>query len=163
MLHDKAGKEPIVNSEMIFVLNDLSKVINEHYGYVAQVGSNFGEPVINSGPCGPFANVFYDAWNKRFPEKVTICFVMEISNNECHHVLIRLPNGMLFDGGNGVHDESFYDERYKIEEMKIYNYQLLDERSYGLNRTYPRFCPNFNIEELKQIISTYLDKMANND
>ena len=38
-------------------------------------GSNFGEPVINSGPCGPFANVFFEEWNKRFTDKVIILCV----------------------------------------------------------------------------------------
>lgn len=142
-------------------LNELSKAVNQHYGYVKLEGSNYGEPVINSGPCGPFANLFFQEWNKRFSEKVIISFVMDINNNECHHVLIRLPNGLLYDGGNGVHDENHYDTRFKIEDMKVYDYQLLDERSYGLNRTYPRFCPDFNLDELKTLIVKYLNEISN--
>lgn len=147
-----------MKNEVIQVLNDLSKAINERYGYVILEGSNFGEPVINSGPCGPFANVFFEEWNKRFAEKVIISFVMDTTKGECHHVMCRLPDGLLYDGGTGVHDESYYDTKFKIEDMKIYNCQLLDERSYGLERTYPRFCPNFNLSELRILIVKYLDK-----
>ncbi|MBS0288337.1 MAG: hypothetical protein JSR17_13655 [Proteobacteria bacterium] len=148
-----------MKNEIIQGLNELSEAINAHYGYVKLAGSNFGEPVINSGPCGPFANVFFHEWNKRFSEKVTISFVMDTTNGECHHVLIRLPNGLLYDGGTGVHDESYYDARFKIEDMKVYDYQLLDERAYGLNRTYPRFCPDFKLQELLELIVAHLDKI----
>lgn len=40
------------------ILNALSNEINQLYGYVTIPGDNFGEPAINSGPCGPFANTF---------------------------------------------------------------------------------------------------------
>ena len=39
-------------------LSELSGEINKLYGYVKIAGDNFGEPAINSGPCGPFANAF---------------------------------------------------------------------------------------------------------
>ena len=39
------------------ILNALSDEVNQLYGYVKIPGDNFGEPAINSGPCGPFANV----------------------------------------------------------------------------------------------------------
>jgi hypothetical protein len=110
-----------MKNEITQILNELSQAINAYYGYVTLEGSNYGEPAINSGPCGPFANV------------------------------------LLYDGGVGVHDENYYDSRFKIEDMKVYDYQLLDQRSYGLNRAYPRFCPNFNLDELKTLIIKYLD------
>lgn len=147
-----------MKNEIIQILNKLSDAINKHYGYVNVEGSNFGEPVINSGPCGPFAHTFYHEWNKRFEQKVIISFVMEIAINDCYHVLIRLPNGQLYDGGIGVHDESHYDVQFKIEDMKAYDLTLLDERSHGLDRAYPRFCPNFNITELRDLIEQYLDE-----
>lgn len=147
-----------MKNEVILILNKLSNEINKRYGYVNVEGSNFGEPVINSGPCGPFANVFFHEWNKRFDEKVTISFIMEIANNDCYHVLIRLPNSKLYDGGIGVHDESHYDGRFKIEDMQVYDLKLLDERSHGLDRQYPRFCPNFNITELRTVIEQHLAK-----
>lgn len=53
-------------------LNKLSKEINSLYGYVKVKGENFCEPTINSGPCSPFAKVFYDCWNQRFDQKVNI-------------------------------------------------------------------------------------------
>lgn len=143
--------------EVTLVLNELSQAINQYYGYVTQEGENLGEPVINSGPCGPFADIFFHEWNKRFSDKVTIAFIMEIAKNECYHVLIRLPNGKLYDGGIGVHDPSHYDARFNIEEMKVYDWKLLDERSYGLDRTYPRYCPHFNPAELRALIAKYLN------
>ena len=152
-----------MKNEILQILNELSQAINAHYGYVKLEGSNYGEPVINSGPCGPFANVFFHEWNKLFAEKVIICFVMDKTNGECHHVLIRLPNGLLYDGGIGVHDESHYDVRFKVEDMTVYDYQLLDQRSYGLDRTYPRFCPNFNLDVLTALIVKYLDKANAHD
>lgn len=147
-----------MKNEVIALLNKLSHEINKHYGYVKVKGPNFGEPVINSGPCGPFANAFFHEWNKRFDEKVVISFVMEILNNDCYHVLIRLPNGKLYDGGIGVHDEDNYDSRFKIEDMKVYDLGLLDKRSYGLDREYPQFCPNFKISELEWLIGQFLDE-----
>lgn len=47
-----------MNSSTYKILNHLSDTINNLYGYVKLEGSNFGEPSINSGPCGPFANAF---------------------------------------------------------------------------------------------------------
>jgi hypothetical protein len=149
-----------MKNEIMQILNELSQAINAHYGYVKLEGSNYGEPVINSGPCGPFANTFFLEWNRRFDLKVTICFIMEIAINDCYHVLIRLPNGQLYDGGIGVHDKSHYDARFKIEDMKVYDLKLLDERSHGLERAYPRFCPNFNITELRDLIEQYLDEAS---
>lgn len=148
-----------MKDEITKILNELSKAINKHYGYVQLEGSNYGEPAINSGPCGAFANVFFEEWNRRFTEKVIISFVMDTTKDECHHVVCRLPNGLLYDGGIGVHDERHYDAKFKIEDMRIYDYQLLDERSYGLERVYPRFCPNFNLNELTALIVKYLDKV----
>lgn len=53
-------------------LGELSDEINKLYGYVKIAGDNFGEPAINSGPCGPFANAFFRLWNLKFPEKVLL-------------------------------------------------------------------------------------------
>lgn len=140
-------------------LECLSKDLNALYGYVTVEGDNEGEPAINSGPCGPFANAFYHVWNQIFIDEVTIVFVMVKDSEECWHVAIRLPNGKLFDGGVGVHEESAYDERFELVEMKQYDYDLLDKHSYGLDRTYPRYCPTFSIEAVKALIQTHLQKL----
>jgi hypothetical protein len=58
-----------MNENVLKLLNKLSKEINELYGYVTIEGDNYGEPAINSGPCGPFANAFYKTWNQKFSEK----------------------------------------------------------------------------------------------
>ena len=145
------------------VLNDLSKRINELYDYVKIEGDNFGEPAINSGPCAAFANAFYHCWNKRFEKKVAIAYVMVKDSDECWHTLIQLPNGMLFDGGVGVHESTKYDGRFTLEYMVTYDLELLDQRAYGLNRDYPRYCPTFSLAVVTTLISEYLDKINSNE
>ena len=143
----------------LILLKELSKEVNKLYGFVEVPGDNFGEPSINSGPCGPFANAFYEAWNQNFSDKVNIVFIMVKNSSECWHILIRLPNGMLFDGGIGVHTEEKYRDKFEIEDMIVYDRALLEERSYGLDRIYPRYCPNFNIKTLTGLIEKFLSKI----
>lgn len=140
-------------------LNDLSREINALYGYVNVAGDNFGEPAINSGPCAPFAKVFYECWNKRFTNKVNIVFVMVKNTDECWHVLIRLPNDMLFDGGFGIHSDDKYSDKLQIMDMKLYDEDTLEKYAYGLDRKYPRYCPNFSIDAVKNIIDKHLAKI----
>jgi hypothetical protein len=149
-----------MENNWIRILNELSKEINSLYGYVEVEGDNFGEPAINSGPCGAFANAFYIAWNRRFTKKCSIVFVMVNGSDECWHVLVRLPNGRLFDGGFGVHDEKKYEKaKLRIEDMETYDLKILDERSYGLERTYPRYCPSFSIAAVSSLIERYLNEI----
>lgn len=152
-----------MHNHVLDILNDLSDEINKLYGYVTLAGDNFGDPAINSGPCGPFANAFYNIWNQKFTEKVNIAFIMVKNSDECWHVLIRLPSGMLFDGGFGVHDEDKWDkDKFIIEDMLVYDLQLLEKHSGGLNRTYPRYCPNFSIDVVINLIHKYLDLIEKN-
>lgn len=107
-------------NNVLNTLNSLSKEINKLYGYVNIAGDNFGEPAINSGPCGPFANAFYKIWNQKFTEKVNIAFIMVKNSDECWHILIRLPNGLLFDGGFGVHNEDKWNkDTFDVEDKSI--------------------------------------------
>lgn len=123
------------------LLNALSDEVNHLYGYVKLAGDNFGEPAINSGPCGPFANTFFKLWNQKFTEKVNIVFIMVKNSDECWHVLIRLPNGSFYDGGHGVHNDEMYSGKFDIEDMVKYDIALLEQRSYGLSREYPPLLP----------------------
>lgn len=141
------------------ILNDLSDEINQLYGHVEIPGDNFGEPAINSGPCGAFANAFFKLWNQKFTEKINIVFIMVKNSDECWHVLIRLPDGSLFDGGYGIHTEESYKDKFNIEDMIEYDIALLEKRSYGLNRTYPRYCPNFSISVIEDLITKYLNSI----
>lgn len=152
-----------MKDKVIQILNELSNAINNLYGYVDVKGDNFGEPSINSGPCGPFANAFYKCWNKRFNKKVSIIFVMVKNSEECWHVLIRLPNGLLFDGGYGVHNEQKWNDVYDIEDMKSYDLALLNKRSHGLEREYPRYCSNFSLAAVTSLIENYLEKINDDD
>ena len=155
-------KQIKITEKVLYKLGVLSNTINQRYGYVTRAGDNFGEPVINSGPCGPFANEFYKAWNSRFSDAVKIVFIMQDKPKECYHVAILLPNHFLYDGGIGVHSQQLYlDKNLDIDVMETYDYQQLDNHSYGLNRTYPRYCPDFDLQELAKTIQASLDVLYN--
>ncbi|STX50946.1 Uncharacterised protein [Legionella busanensis] len=136
-----------MDAEQTKILNDLKNDVNQLLGF------HEGTPRINYGPCGVFAKLFFDAWNSRFKEKVHIVFVMVASKEECWHIAIRLPTGELYDGGIGIHTEANYDEGYIMDDMLVYNHDLLEKWSYGLGRTYPRFCPDFNKDAIHSIIN----------
>lgn len=144
------------------ILNALSDEVNQLYGYVKIPGDNFGEPAINSGPCGPFANAFLKLWNQTFSEKAHIVFIMLKNSDECWHVLVRLPNRLLYDGGHGIHSEEKYSDKFDVVDMMEYDIELLEKHSYGLNRTYPRFCPNFSINTIETIIRKCLNLIHKN-
>lgn len=139
------------------LLNALSDEVNRLYGYVTIPGDNFGEPAINSGPCAPFANAFLKLWNQSFSKKAHIVFIMVKNSDECWHVLVRLPNRLLYDGGHGIHSEEKYSDKFDIVDMIEYDIELLEKHSYGLERTYPRYCPNFSINTIETIIRKYLN------
>jgi CubicO group peptidase (beta-lactamase class C family) len=145
------------HDNMTQVLNELTGAVNKLYGFVTTPGDNLGEPAINSGPCAPFAYAFYTLWNQKFTEKVHIVFIMVKNADECWHVLIRLPNGLLFDGGCGVHDEKRYKDKFEIEDMREFDLQRLENNAHGLDRTYPRYCPNFSIDVVSGLIGRYLN------
>lgn len=140
-------------AEIQTILNELKNEINQLLGYHEDI------PRINYGPCGVFAHLFYKAWNSRFTDKVHICFVMTLSRDECDHVLIRLPWSELYDGGIGVHADQIHQPQFVIDDMLNYDHAILEKWSYGLNRTYPRFCPNWNKQMVSQIINKHLDRI----
>ncbi|HFK0788605.1 TPA: AAA family ATPase [Legionella pneumophila] len=135
------------------VLADLKNEINQW------LGVHENTPRINYGPCGVFAKLFFDAWNKRFTDKVHIVFILMKSHEECWHIALRLPTGELYDGGIGIHQDSDYGENYYIEEMIEYDHALLEKWSYGLDRVYPRYCPNFDKDKLQFLIQSHLDRI----
>lgn len=135
------------------VLADLKNGINQW------LGVHENTPRINYGPCGVFAKLFFDAWNKRFTDKVHIVFILMKSHEECWHIALRLPTGELYDGGIGIHQDSDYGENYYIEEMIEYDHALLEKWSYGLDRVYPRYCPNFDKDKLQFLIQSHLDRI----
>lgn len=150
-----------INKTTINSLNALSEKINNIYGFVEIKGENFGEPAINSGPCGPFANEFYKAWNARFKNGVKVFFVMQKNPTECHHIGVLLPDGSLYDGGLGIHEQSVYlDKGLTISIMDNYSLTELEKNAYGLERSYSRFCPGFNVEEVSCWIKNYLDTLC---
>lgn len=130
----------LMKKEIYDELNSLSDEINQLYGFVDDT------PCINYGPCGVFAYLFYHEWNACIPNKVHICFVMMKDMSECYHICICLPTGELYDGGIGVHTRKEYHD-FVLEDMYEYDHQLLEKWSYGLDRIYPRYCPNFDRED----------------
>lgn len=144
----------LMEKEIYDELNSLSDEINQLYGFVEDT------PCINYGPCGVFAYLFYHEWNTCIPDKVHICFVMMKDMSECYHVCICLPSGELYDGGIGVHTRKEYHD-FVLEDMYEYDHQLLEKWSYGLERTYPRYCPNFDRERTRKIIHRHIKKIQN--
>ena len=141
--------------DLFYTLNELASKINEWLGF------HDGIPRINYGPCGVFAYEFMLAWNQKFNEKVHIVFILTQDETECDHVLVRLPTGELFDGGIGVHHDDTYLEKFKIVDMEVYQHELLEKWSYGLDRTYPRFCPNFDRSKMKNLIEKFFQGISN--
>ena len=150
------AKTPHLTARQIAVLNGLRDEINSVYGF------ENGRPRINRGPCGRFAKAFFEQWNSRFPEKVTIAFVMMPDARDgvgCDHVLIKLPDGSYFDGGGGIMSTAtllqLFSPDDRIEDTVDFDLALLDKRSYGLNRSY-RLCPNYSDEVTARIIEKHL-------
>jgi hypothetical protein len=145
----------VEESQRIAVLNALRNEINSVYGF------RDGAPRVNLGPCGRFAKAFREQWNGRFKERVNIAFVMSNEREECFHVLLKLPDGRYYDGGNGVMTEGFLLALYpgaRVEEMKQYDLELLDQRSYGLKRGYP-LCTNYSDAITAKLIRSHLEKL----
>lgn len=152
-----------VEKRIEFILSTLTKTcLTELKNDVnTLLGFHEGTPRINYGPCGVFAQLFFDAWNDRFPDKVHLVFIMMKAHEECWHITLRLPTGELYDGGIGIHTDEYYDNQtYSIDEMLVYDHKRLEKWSYGLDREYPRFCPNFNKAKVNAIIEHHLDCMA---
>lgn len=135
-------------------LVNITNEINGNYGF------QDGIPRINYGPCGVFAQIFFQTWNQRFEPKVHICFVMTKSRDECDHVCICLPTGELYDGGIGIHRRQDYDPEFIIDDMIDYDEAVLDKWSYGLDRAYPRYCPDFDRDTVQRIVNSNLEKLT---
>lgn len=135
------------------VLDDIKNEINREYGF------HDGIPRINYGPCGVFAHIFFNTWNQRFQHKVHICFIMTPTRDECDHVCICLPTGALYDGGIGIHSRADYEPQFIIDDMINYDESVLEKWSYGLNRTYPRYRPNFRREFVERVVQTHLERL----
>lgn len=43
--------------------------------------------------------------------------------------------------------------------MIEYDHALLEKWSYGLDRVYPRYCPNFDKDKLQFLIQSHLDRI----
>jgi hypothetical protein len=143
-----------VHPNIARVLDTIKKEINNEYGF------HDGIPRINYGPCGVFAHIFLQSWNRLFNDKVHICFIMTQSLDECDHVCICLPTGELYDGGIGIHNRQEYEPEFIINDMIDYDDTILEKWSYGLNRTYPRYCPNFNRDVVQRIVQSNLEKLS---
>jgi hypothetical protein len=136
------------------ILENIKNEINNEYGFFNNI------PRINYGPCGIFSKIFFDNWNQFFENKVRICFVMTKARDECDHIVIRFPSGELYDGGLGIHTDSEYLlNNFVIDDMFEYHGDILEKWSYGLNRNYPRYCPNFNKVKVEEIIRKNLNSL----
>jgi hypothetical protein len=140
------------------VLNRLRNEINSAYGFIDFF------PRVNSGPCGRFAKAFRERWNARFIDKVEIAFLYqkegltEKGDPICPHILVKLPDGSYFDGGNGVVTGRALLKQFpstRIEVMKNFDLTLLDRNADGLGRNY-RLCPDYSDDTTAKIIDQHL-------
>jgi hypothetical protein len=150
------GRSNYHSADMVEALNALRNDIDALYGF------RNGAPRVNLGPCGRFARDFRERWNARFQKPVTIAFIMSNSDpSNCYHVLVKLPDDRYFDGGNGVMTGDFLTSLYPdghVDEMKEFDFGLLDKRSYGLGRTYPE-CPDYSDKFTQQAIEKSLSEL----
>jgi hypothetical protein len=143
-----------LDERRVAILNRLRNEINATYGFMN------GVPRINLGPCGRFAKLFREQWNTRFRDKINIVFVMvkAPAGPFCGHIVVRLPDGSYFDGGNGVVSGAAlglqFPESY-LEEMKQFDLKRLDQNAGGLDRKYET-CPNYSDTETSKLIERYL-------
>jgi hypothetical protein len=141
------------SDRQVAVLNGLRNEVNLAYGFKE------GWPRVNCGPCGRFAKAFREQWNARFGHAINIVFVMTGDGTHCYHVLVRLPDGNYFDGGNGVVPGPTLLKQYplgtRLDEMEQFDLTLLDKWSYGLGREY-KACPNYSDETTAKLIERYL-------
>jgi hypothetical protein len=136
------------------VLNRLRDEINALYGFDAN-----GTPRINCGPCARFAILLRDQCRGRFGQVLNIACVMSPDGTECGHVLLKFPDGSYYDGGNGVVSDEQVLARYahcSIEEMAVFDRQLLDERVGGLNHDHYPLCPNYSDATSARLIERHL-------
>jgi len=146
---------PELNDRRVAVLNRLRNALISTYGCLE------GWPRINLGPCGRFARDLYEQWNARFNEKVNIVFLMTQDGSTCNHIVVRLPDGNLYDGGFGVVTNESYQmiiPDIRLDEMKDFDLTLLDKWSYGLNRNYPN-CPNYSDDGTRKLIANHLAEL----
>lgn len=139
--------ESTLKNEKIKVQNRIKDCINTEYGF------HDGLPAINLGPCGPFAKLFYQEYNKRFEEKAIICFVIAKTSGDCVHCCIRFHDGNFFDGGNGFVlkeevEEWLITHNFYLEEMFNYNEEQLEKERIALTGN-TNFAPPTAILELK--------------
>ena len=147
-----------LDERRVAVLNRLRNEINSAYGF-----KDFF-PRVNLGPCGRFAKAFRERWNARFSDKVEIAFLYEQEGLTkegdpiCPHILVKLPDGSYFDGGNGVVSGRALLKQFpstRIEEMKKFDLALLEKNAGGLGRDYPR-CPDYSDDTTAKIIDQHL-------
>ncbi len=144
-----------LNDSRVAVLNRLRNVLLSTYGCLE------GWPRINLGPCGRFARDFREQWNARFDEKIHIVFIMTLDGSTCKHIVVRLPDGNLFDGGFGVVTGAAMQmilPGIRLDEMTDFDLERLDKWSYGLDRSYPN-CPDYSDEVTRKIIADHLAEL----
>lgn len=137
------------------VLNELRDAINTEYGFLN------GGPRINQGPCPALAISFWEEWNRRFNDKVSLGVVMTPKRDFAHHVLVRFADGSAFDGGNGVMSpqlQALCVADDILVELKDPNRPLLEHYFGKLDRKFPR-CPDYDEQKTRKIIAKHLDRL----
>ncbi len=139
------------------ILEQLRDAINGEYGFKGDW------PRINLGPCGSFAKLFRESWQRWMDEELHIVFVMD--PKWCRHVCVTLPDGALYDGGFGLMTEGDIHRKFAkvcpvvLERMAIYDEPLLEQRSYGWGNPY-QHCPNYSWSTTQRLIDDHLRALS---
>lgn len=152
---------PVPPDALYLALSRLKSDTNTRFGY------KDGHPRVNLGPCGTFAREFHDYWNERFENPVQIVFVTIAEGTICRHVLVQLPNGLYFDGGNGLMTERELRLMYMEVNgradttMSIVPMPQFDEKVFRANSLFPPYadCPNFTAAAARQLIEKHLSAL----
>lgn len=60
---------------------------------------------------------------------------------------------------NEINQEYGFQDGIPRINMTEYDEALLEKWSYGLNRTYPRYCPTFSRDKVQRIVQSNLEKL----
>ncbi len=86
---------------------------------------------------------------------------MTLDGSSCTHIVVRLPDGYLYDGGFGVLTDEAMQKilpEIRLEEMTDFDLQRLDRWAYGLERSYPN-CPNYSDDGTQTLIANHLAEL----
>jgi hypothetical protein len=144
----------LTGNERFERLSRLRDDVNRTYGL-----DHNGTPRINCGPCGRFAVLFREKWQSRFQETLHVVFILSPDRSFCGHVMLKLPDGSYFDGGNGLLSQQQLAAMfpgYPLEEMVSFDRALVSARVGGLDQEHYPLCPNYSDALTAELIDKHI-------